>query len=65
MTPITNEEEYRAVLKQIEGLMNAQADTPEGDLLDGLVTLVEAYEQKAYPIEEAEPAEVIRFYMEQ
>lgn len=51
MTPITNEEEYRAVLKRIEGLMNAQADTPEGELLDILVTLVEEYERKTYPLE--------------
>ena len=63
--PIKNEEDYRAALKQIEGLMNTQADTPEGDLLDVLVTLVEAYERKAYPIEEADPVEVIKFYMEQ
>ena len=63
--PIKNEEDYRAALKQIEGLMNAQADAPEGDLLDVLVTLIEAYERKAYPIEEADPVEVIKFYMEQ
>ena len=62
---IRTEEDYRAALKQIEGLMNAEADTPEGDLLDILVTLVEAYERKAYPVEEADPVEVIKFYTEQ
>lgn len=48
---IRTEDDYRAALKQIEGLMNAEADTPEGDLLDILVTLVEEYERKTYPLE--------------
>lgn len=63
--PIKNDEDYRAALKQIEGLMNAETDTPEGDMLDVLTTLVEAYERKAFPIEEADPIEVVKFYMEQ
>lgn len=45
------EQEYQAALAEIEGLMNAEAGTPEGDLLDTLVALVEAYEAKHYPIE--------------
>ena len=52
---IRTEEDYRAALKQIEGLMNAEADTPEGDLLDILVTLVEEYERKTYPLEQKKP----------
>lgn len=63
--PIKNEADYKEALEQIEGLMNAERDTPEGDMLDVLTTLVEAYERKAYPIEEADPIEVVKFYMKQ
>jgi HTH-type transcriptional regulator / antitoxin HigA len=44
--PIKSQRDYRRVLKDIEGLMNAQRNTPEGDRLDALVTLVEAWERK-------------------
>ena len=63
--PIRAEADYRNALHQIEALMHAQADTPEGDMLDVLVTLVEAYERKAYPIDLPDPVEAIKFYMEQ
>jgi HTH-type transcriptional regulator/antitoxin HigA len=63
--PIHNEDDYRVALRQIETLMNAQENTPEGDLLDILVTLVEAYERKAYPISLPDPVEAIKFHMEQ
>ena len=42
--PIRTESDYREALKRIETLMDARENTPEGDLLDVLVTLVEAYE---------------------
>lgn len=45
--------------------MNAQENTPEGDLLDILVTLLETYERKAYPMSLPDPVEAIKFYMEQ
>jgi HTH-type transcriptional regulator/antitoxin HigA len=63
--PIRNENDYRNALNQIETLMNAQEHTPEGDRLDVLVTLVEAYERKAYPMDLPDPVEAIKFYMEQ
>ena len=63
--PIHNEDDYRAALRQIETLMNAHENTPEGDLLDILVTLVEAYERKAYPMSLPDPVEAIKFHMEQ
>jgi len=63
--PIHNEDDYRAALRQIETLMNAHENTPEGDLLDILVTLVEAYESKAYPMSLPDPVEAIKFHMEQ
>jgi HTH-type transcriptional regulator/antitoxin HigA len=48
--PIKTEDDYFEALKEIEELMFAQKDTPEGDRLDGLVTLIEAYEEKHHPI---------------
>jgi HTH-type transcriptional regulator/antitoxin HigA len=51
--PIRTEEDYRATLREIESLMAAEAGSPEGDRLDVLVTLVEAYERKAFPSEAA------------
>jgi len=63
--PIRTKADYRAALKEIEALMAAERDTPEGDRLDVLVTLVEAYEKKHYPLDLPDPIEAIRFRMEQ
>ena len=63
--PIRNEDDYKDALKQIEVLMDAQENTPAGDQLDVLVTLVEAYERKTYPMNLPDPVEAIKFYMEQ
>jgi len=49
--PIKNNRGYRHALKEIEGLMMAKRNTPEGDRLDILVTLVEAWERKRYPLD--------------
>ena len=63
--PIHSENDYRTALRCIETLMGAEANTPDGDALDILATLVEAYERKAYPMEMPDPVEAIKFYMEQ
>lgn len=63
--PIKNEADYEATLERIGALMDAQFDTPEGDELDVLTTLVESYEAKAHPIDAPNPVEAIRFRMEQ
>ncbi|NUT62897.1 helix-turn-helix domain-containing protein [Herbaspirillum sp. C9C3] len=63
--PIKTDADYRAALKEIEGLMTTKLNTPEGDRLDVLVTLVEAYEAKHYPIDLPDPVEAIKFRMEQ
>jgi len=63
--PIKTEADYEAALKEIEGLMSAEADSPQGDRLDVLVTLVEAYEREQYPIDFPDPIEAIKFRMEQ
>ena len=63
--PIKTKADYRAMLKEIDTLMTAKLHTPEGERLDVLVTLVEAYEAKHYPIDLPDPVEAIKFAMEQ
>ncbi len=63
--PIKTELDYDNALKRIDELMSAELDTPEGDELDILVTLVEAYEAKHYPMPKCDPIEAIKFRMEQ
>lgn len=63
--PIRTKADHRAALKEIETLMSARQGTPEGDRLDVLVTLVEAWERKRYPMELPDPIEAIKFRMEQ
>ena len=53
--PIRNSSDHESALKRIEALMSAQNDTDEGDELDVLVTLVDAYEQKHFPIDAPDP----------
>jgi len=50
--PIHSEADYQAALKEIEKLFDSQPGTTEGDRMDVLVTLVEAYEVKHFPIPE-------------
>ena len=64
ITPIKTDSDYRAALTEIESLMAAEYDTPEGERLDILVTLVEAYEQRHFPLDLPDPVEAIRFEME-
>ena len=63
--PIRTKRDYDAALRAIEPLMSAKRNTPEGDMLDLLVTLVEAYEAKHFPLDLPDPVEAIRFMMEQ
>ena len=63
--PIKTEEDYRATLGEIESLMSAATDSPEGERLDVLVTLVEAYERRHFPLDLPDPVEAVKFVMEQ
>ena len=63
--PIRTEEDYDKALMRIDTLMNSDMGTTEGDELDILVTLVEAYEAKYYPMPVCDPIEAIKFRMEQ
>lgn len=62
---IKTKKDYEEALGKIEELFNAKADTPDGDLLDVLVTLVEAYERKHFEITPPDPIEAIKFRMDQ
>lgn len=61
---IKTDEDYAATLAEIESLFNATPDTPDGDRLDVLVTLLEAFEKKHYPIPSPDPVEAIKYWME-
>ena len=63
--PIRTKADYRAALKEVDRLWEADPGTPEGDRVDVLVTLIEAYEAKHYPIPAPDPIAAIEFMMEQ
>ena len=63
--PIRTKADYKAALKVTESLMGARRNSPEGERLDVLVTLVEAYERKHFPLELPDPIEAIKFAMDQ
>jgi len=63
--PIKTEDDYRNAMQRIDALMDALPGTEEGDELDVLVTLVEAYERNHFPIDTPDPVEAILFRMEQ
>ena len=62
--PIKTTADYEAALKEIERLFEAQVGTPQGDRLEVLTTLVEAYEDKHFAIPAPDPIEAIQYFME-
>ena len=62
--PIKSEADYDAALAEIDGLMGAAPDTPEGDALGILAALVEAYEAEHWPMEAPDPVSAIEHVME-
>jgi len=67
--PIQTEADYRAALAQVESMVDASVepdpDSVEGAWLDAMVTLIQAWERKHYPIDVPTPVEAIKFHMEQ
>ena len=63
--PIKTKSDYRAALKDVERLWEAEPGTPDGDRVDVLVTLIEAYEAQHFPIPAPDPIAAIEFMMEQ
>ena len=62
--PIKTEPDYEAALQEIERLWDSPYGSPEGDKLDVLVTLVEAYEEKNHPIPPPDPVDAILHHIE-
>lgn len=62
--PIKTDADYHAALQEIERLMMAEADTADGEKLDVMVTLLEAYEAKHFKLDLPDPVEAIKFEME-
>ncbi len=69
LQPIRSEDDYRAALKRVEQFFDAaqepDPDSEEGAFFEALMTLVEAYERKHYPISLPDPIEAIKFRMDQ
>jgi HTH-type transcriptional regulator/antitoxin HigA len=63
--PIRTPEDYRSTLREIESLMGAAPNSSEGERLDVLVTLVEAYERQHFPLDLPDPVAAIKFVMDQ
>jgi len=64
LKPIKNESDYEQTLAEIETLFEALPNTPEGNRLDVLTALVEAFEQKYHPIPSPDPIDALVYYIE-
>jgi HTH-type transcriptional regulator / antitoxin HigA len=65
MKPIRTETDYEAALEEVAALWGAASNTPKGDRLDVLATLIDAYEAKHHAMDPPDPVEAIKFRMEQ
>ncbi len=63
--PIRTKKDYEVALKELETLWGAKSGTPQGDRLDVIATLIDAYEAAHYPMDPPDPIEAIKFRMEQ
>ena len=63
--PIRTEADHQSALAELEKVWGAKSGTREGDRLDVLATLIDAYESEHHPIDPPDPIEAIRFRMEQ
>ena len=63
--PIRTKGDYEKALAEVERLWGAKSGTPNGDRLDVLATLIDAYETEHYPMDPPDPIEAIKFRMEQ
>jgi HTH-type transcriptional regulator/antitoxin HigA len=61
--PIHTEEDYRAALEDVSALFENEPEpgTPEGDYFDIMITLIEAYEARHFPLDLPNPIDAIRF----
>lgn len=63
--PIRSKRDYEKALAKVGRLWGAKRGTPEGDRLDVLATLIDAYEAEHYPMDPPDPIAAIKFRMEQ
>src|ERR1051325_6111687 len=63
--PIRTRRDYESAMRAVKSLWGAKAGTREGDRLDVLATLIDAYEAEHYPMDPPDPIEAIKFRMEQ
>src|SRR3990167_506557 len=63
--PIRSDDGLRAAFKRLERVFQAEEGTRQADEMEILVTLIEAYEHKHFPMGPADPVEAIKFRMEQ
>lgn len=63
--PIKTKADYNAAVEEMRRLWGAKSGSPEGDRLDVLATLVDAYETRQFPMDPPDPIEAIKFRMEQ
>lgn len=64
ISPIVTDEDHQAALLEIERLWEADPQTPEGRKLDVLATLVDAYENRRFPVPAGNPIETLKLHME-
>lgn len=62
--PIKSDKDYERALEEIDRLFKVKANTPEGDVLDILVALVEKYENEHFSIDAPDPVEALQYFME-
>ena len=63
--PIRSEADHEAALEEVGRLWGAKRGTPEGDRLDILATLIDAWEAEHHPMDPPDPIEAILFRLEQ
>lgn len=64
LKPIRNEEDYQSALQEIDRLWDVEVGTPESDILEILMTVVEAYEKQHYELPPPEPIAALEYFME-
>jgi HTH-type transcriptional regulator/antitoxin HigA len=65
LKPIKTDADHEAALKEIERLWGAAEGTADGDRVEILITLAEAYEEAHFPMDMPDPIEAIKFRLEQ
>jgi len=65
--PIHTDADYQAALREVAPCFETEPETgsPDGDRFEAMLTLIEAYEAKCFPIDLPDPVEAIKFRMDQ